>query len=173
MNGFQNLLIVISSPRQGLTALRKGIALALAVNAQPHIMILMHDTFGLESWQLALPSLKAIYEEEDRIRRQTERAVASIVSASCGPEVAVPVRIAEGPAFKEIRDYVRAHAIDLLVLPAHSESGLEQRLFGKLNEEIHRKLPCSVLFVKHEPAPLRQFVCLKANRLQMCEIGDE
>jgi nucleotide-binding universal stress UspA family protein len=170
MDGFNNILIAISSPRSGRNALSRGIALARATNSRAQVLLLMHDSLGLESWQLALPSLKAIYEEEDRMRRKAEKTVAAVVAEHCGPAAAVPVTTAGGPPLKEILRFVKEHKVDLVVLSAHAESGLEQHLFGKLNEEIHRRLPCSVLFVKQEPVPLKRSICLKENRLQVCEM---
>jgi nucleotide-binding universal stress UspA family protein len=173
MNSFKNILIAISSPRYGRNALSKGASLALATGAQPHVLILMHDIFGLENWQLALPSLKAIYEEEDHMRRKASKMVEAIVAEQFGKSAIVPVTTTDGPPQKEILRFVREHKIDLLILSAHAESGLEQHLFGKLNEEIHRKLPCSVLFVKQEPAPTKQSFCLKENRVKVCEVDYE
>jgi nucleotide-binding universal stress UspA family protein len=39
---------------------------------------------------------------------------------------------------------------------AHEEGHLEHFLFGRSNEEIIRKMPCSVLLVKKEPEPLEE-----------------
>jgi len=49
---------------------------------------------------------------------------------------------------------VKQEKIDLVILLAHEESHLEHFLFGRDNEEIIRKLPCSVLLVKKEPGPV-------------------
>ena len=171
MSEFKNVLIVVSSPTYSRRALRKGVALALAMNAQVEVLVLMHDTlFGLENWQLALPSLKDIYAEETRIRIKTERLVSSLILQECGESAPVPVTLVDGPPLKEVLRCIKEHGTELVILPAHPEGGLEQRLFGKLNEEIHRKLPCSVLYIKQELLPVKQVFCLKANRVQVCEL---
>ena len=46
---------------------------------------------------------------------------------------------------------------------------MEQMLFDRLNETIHRKLPCTTMFVKQEPAALKQRLCLQRDRVQPCE----
>jgi len=38
---------------------------------------------------------------------------------------------------------------------AQAEGHLEQLLFGRLNEELHRKPPCLLMFIKHESGPVR------------------
>jgi len=52
---------------------------------------------------------------------------------------------------------------------AHAEGHWEQMLFDRLNEEIHRKLPCTIMFVKQESSPVKQSLCLRGDRVQPCE----
>lgn len=59
--------------------------------------------------------------------------------------------IREGNPTEEIFKAVREEGIDLLIMLAHEEWHLEHFLFGRSNEEIIRKMPCSVLMVKTEP----------------------
>jgi len=49
---------------------------------------------------------------------------------------------------------------------AHAEGHWEQMLFDRLNEEIHRKLPCTIMFVKQESSPVKQSLCLRGDRVQ-------
>jgi nucleotide-binding universal stress UspA family protein len=67
----------------------------------------------------------------------------------------ITIGVAEGAPEKEILQSVKENKIDLLITLAHEEGRLEQFLFGRLNEELHRKLPCSLMFIKHEPGPVR------------------
>ena len=71
---------------------------------------------------------------------------------------------------REILHFVKEKKIDLLVLLTHAEGHLEQMLFEHLNEKIHHKLPCSIMFVKHEPRAVKQSFCLRADRVQPCEV---
>ena len=48
----------------------------------------------------------------------------------------------------KIGKVVEEEKIDLLLMPAHEENRLEHFLFGRINEAIIRRLPCSVLLVK-------------------------
>jgi universal stress protein A len=56
--------------------------------------------------------------------------------------------VKEGDPEKEIFKTVKTEKIDLIILIAHEEGHLEHFLFGRSNEEIIRKMPCSVLLVK-------------------------
>jgi nucleotide-binding universal stress UspA family protein len=40
-----------------------------------------------------------------------------------------------------------------MVMLAHEEGRLEHFLFGRTNDELLRRMPCSILLVKSEPAP--------------------
>jgi nucleotide-binding universal stress UspA family protein len=115
----------------------------------------MHDPFGLEHWQLALVSLKDIQDEYQQMRVKARKDLDAMIAAEQDKGLSVQVGIAEGPPEKEILNAVKKKKIDLLVTLAHEEGRLEHALFGRLNEEIHRKLPCSILFIKQEPGPVR------------------
>ena len=151
MEDFKNILIVVKSTKQCRKALHYGISLARSFQARLHVLYLMHDPFGLEHWQLALPSLKAIQEEYQHMRVKAKKDLDAMIATEQSKGLAIQVSIAEGPSEKEIQQAVKENKTDLLITLAHEEGRLEQALFGRINEEIHRKLPCSILFVKQEP----------------------
>ena len=64
--------------------------------------------------------------------------------------------VKEGDPEREIFKTVKAENIDLIILPSHEEGHLEHFLFGRSNEEIIGKTPCSVLLVKKEPEPAKE-----------------
>ena len=65
----------------------------------------------------------------------------------------LPVKelIRQGEPIGVIRKVVEEERIDLLLMPAHEESRLEHLLFGRINDALIRRLPCSILLVKQEP----------------------
>jgi nucleotide-binding universal stress UspA family protein len=77
-----------------------------------------------------------------------------MIAAEQAHGLPIEVGLAEGPSEKEILQVVKEKKIDLLITLAHEEGRLEQFLFGRFNEELHRKLPCSLMFIKHEPGPV-------------------
>jgi universal stress protein A len=62
--------------------------------------------------------------------------------------------IQEGEPAEEIFKAIKNQHIDLLIMTAHEEGRLEHFLLGRSNDEIIRKMPCSVLLVKHHLKPL-------------------
>lgn len=56
---------------------------------------------------------------------------------------------------KEAMRLVKEEGIDLIVVPSHEEGRLENLLFGGENDSLIRRLPCSILMVKHEPMPVK------------------
>jgi universal stress protein A len=169
MKDFERILIVTKSTKECRKAIHYGISLAKQSHAQVHVLHLMHDPFGLDKWQLALPSLKDIQDEYQRMRAKAKKDLDAMIAAEQDKGLPIQVGIAEGSPEKEILNFVKKNKIDLLVTLAHEEGRLEQALFGRLNEEIHRKLPCSILFIKQEPlAVKKQAFCLRADRVQPC-----
>jgi nucleotide-binding universal stress UspA family protein len=63
--------------------------------------------------------------------------------------------IKEGDPTEVLLKAVKEEGIDLLIMLAHEEGHLEHFLFGRSNEDIVRKMPCSVLLVKKEPEPVK------------------
>ena len=56
--------------------------------------------------------------------------------------------VRDGEPVEEIKQVVQSEGVDLLVMLAHEEGRLEHFLFGRTNEAILRKMPCSILLVK-------------------------
>ncbi len=170
MDDFKNILVVTNSTKHCRQALHYGISLAESLHARLHVLHLMHDPFGLEHWQLPLPSLKSIRNEYQDIRAQGKKDLDAMIAAEQAKGLPVQISIAAGPPQEEILRAVKDNQIDLLIMIAHAEGYLEQVLFDRLNEEIHRKLPCTIMFVKQEPLPVKkQSFCLRRDRVQPCE----
>jgi nucleotide-binding universal stress UspA family protein len=170
MDDFKNILVVTNSTKYCRQALHYGISLAGCTHARLHVLHLMHDPFGLEHWQLPLPSLKNIRNEYQGMRIRAKKDLDAMIAAEQAKGLPVQVSIAAGPPQEEILRAVKDNQIDLLIMIAHAEGYLEQVLFDRLNEEIHRKLPCTIMFVKQEPLPVKkQSFCLRRDRVQPCE----
>jgi len=169
MEDFKNILVVSQSTKDCRRALGYGISLTKCFHARLYVLHLIHDPFGLDHWQLPLPSLRSIRKEHRDILVKAQKDLDAILAAEQGRGLPIQVHIAEGPPDKEIRRAVKDHKIDLLIMIAHAEGYWEQRLFDRLSEEIHRDLPCTIMFVKKEPAPVKQAFCLRRDRVESCE----
>ena len=58
----------------------------------------------------------------------------------------------DGKPVEEILRLIRDEKIDLMLLLAHDEGRVEHFLFGRTNEELFRRMPCSIFFLKSDPA---------------------
>jgi universal stress protein A len=154
MDDIKRILVVTKSTKHCKKAVHHGTSLARHYKAELYVLHLMHDPFGLEHWQIAMPSLKAIQKEHQQMRDKAKKDLDAMIAAEQAQGLPIEVGLAEGPSEKEILQVVKEKKIDLLITLAHEEGRLEQFLFGRFNEELHRKLPCSLMFIKHEPGPV-------------------
>jgi universal stress protein A len=121
--------------------------------AKLYVMHIIHDPFGVEGWNLPLPSLEKDYQNlMNKTRKELDQRVAEIKAQG----MEVTELIAEGKPVHEILRTIADEKIDLLVLPAHEESRLEHFLFGGDNEDLIRAMPCSIFLVKREPKPVKE-----------------
>lgn len=62
--------------------------------------------------------------------------------------------VREGEPTEEILKTIAEEKIDLLVMLAHEEGRLEDLFFNRSNDELVRKMPCSIMLVKKEPGAI-------------------
>jgi len=140
MEDVKRILVVSRDTKYCRRAVHYGVSLAKKYGAELYVIHVVHDPFSLHGWNLPIPSLE---EEYVRLRQETKIELTSIINS----EKQKGVNITQ--LDKEDEN------IDLIVMLAHEEGHLEHFLFGRSNEEIIRKMPCSVLLVKKEPGRVR------------------
>jgi nucleotide-binding universal stress UspA family protein len=118
----------------------------------------MHNPFRLEGWNFGIPSLQMEYE---RLQRTFREDIDHILEAEETQGLVIKAVMKEGDASDEIIKMVKEENIDLLIMSAHEEGHVEHFLFGSSNEELIRKMPCSIMLVKKgiyevEPAERQQ-----------------
>jgi universal stress protein A len=131
MEDVKRILVVSRDTRYDRKAVHYGFSLARQYGAKLYVMHAVNNPFSLQGWNLPIPSLVKEYK---RLLRETRKELA-------------------GDPEKEILKTVKTENIDLIIMLAHEEGHLEHFLFGRSNEEIIRKMPCSVFLVKKEPGP--------------------
>ena len=148
MEDIKRILVVSRMTKYSKKAVHYGISLAKKYGAKLYVTHVVHDPFGIEGWNLPLPSLDKDYQNLlIRERRQLDEIIAR--EKQSGMDINVSIR--EGEPTKEILSIVRDEQIDLVILLAHEEGHLEHFLFGRSNEELIRRMPCPILLVKKEP----------------------
>lgn len=93
----------------------------------------------------------SLEKEYEKILRDTKEKLSELVQAEKTKGMSITELVREGEPTEEILKTVKEKNIDLLVMLAHEEGRLEHLLFGRSNEELIRKMPCSILLVKREP----------------------
>jgi len=151
MNEFKRILVVVSMIQSCQKAIQSGVSLAQHYNAKLFVLHSLHNPFGLQGWSVGTLSLA---EEYQRIVQETRQQLSKLVEAERVKGVSITVLLKEGEPTEEILKTITAERIDLLVMLAHEEGRLEHLLFGRLNDELVRRLPCSLLLVKKEPTAL-------------------
>ncbi len=148
MEDVKKILVVSRMTTYCREAVHYGITLARKYGAELIVIHVVHNPFGLKGWNLPTISLE---EEYLKILKDAKADLDRIIRKEKGTGVPVKELIKEGDPTEEILKTVREEKIDLLIMLAHEEGRLEYFLFGRSNEELIRKMPCSMLLVKKEP----------------------
>ncbi|MEJ2699314.1 MAG: universal stress protein [Desulfuromonadales bacterium] len=148
MEEIKRILVISRMTKYCQEAVRQGISLARKYDGELFLLHVVHNPFGIEGWNLPLPSLEKDYQKLlDEAKTDLDKLVAS--EKDKGLKVTELIR--EGDPTKTILAAVKEFNIDLMILLSHEEGRLEHFLFGRSNEDLIRRMPCSVLLVKKEP----------------------
>ena len=152
MSSFQRILVVSHLTKYCQEAVEQGISLAEKYDAELFIIHVVHNPFGLEGWNIPIVSLEKDYEN---LLKETKKDLDRLVAAEKAKGKRVTELIREGDPTKEIVAAVKEHNIDLMIMLAHQEGRLEHFLVGRSNDELLRRMPCSILLVKKEPEAVK------------------
>ncbi|MEW6601744.1 MAG: universal stress protein [Nitrospirota bacterium] len=147
MEDIKRILVVSRSTKDCRKAVHYGISLSQKYGAKLYVIHVVHDPFSIEGWNLPVPSLAKEYK---KLLIDTKKELAAVINKERKKGTKVKQLVKKGEPVKEIFKLVRDENIDLIIMLAHEEGRLEHFLFGRSNEEIVRKMPCSVLMVKKE-----------------------
>jgi nucleotide-binding universal stress UspA family protein len=112
------------------------------------VVHVIHDFFGIESWNLPVWNLKKGYQN---LLKKSRQQLDAIIAKENNRGMKINVLIQEGEPTSVILTIIKKKKIDLVIMLAHEEGRLEHFLFGRSNEELIRKMPCTILLVKKEP----------------------
>lgn len=152
MEEYKRILVVSRMSKYCREAVHYGISLARKYDAELSILHVVHNPFGLEGWNLPMVSLE---KEYNKLLEQTKADLDRIIREEKAKGLSIKELIKNGDPTEEVVKTVKEGKIDLLILLAHEEWRLEHFLFGRSNEELIRRMPCSILFVKNEPKAVR------------------
>ena len=126
-------------------AVHYGVSLARTYDAQLYVLQVIHNPFSYEGWNLPVASLE---EEYRRLQQKAKQRLDADIDAERSEGLTIEEIIKEGLPSRVIMEVIEEKKINLLVLEAHEEGHLEHFLFGRSNEELIRKMPCSIFLVK-------------------------
>jgi len=156
MLAIKRILVVNRLTQYSRDALTEGLNLAKTFGADLSVLRVFSNPVDMEA--INAPSLIFRGEEykhylsvRDQYKEELDEAIRQVVRDR------VPIRefVTEKAPVAEVLRIVKQEQIDLVVLLAHEEGRLEHLLFGGENDELIRRLPCSILLVKHEPQPVK------------------
>ena len=147
----QKILVVSRMTQYCREAVEQGISLARHYGGELFVIHVVHNPFGYEGWNLPIVSLEKDYQ---RLLADAKADLDSLVKEAKASGLPVTVMIREGDPTEEVVAAVKTYNIDLLIMLAHEQGRLEHFLFGRTNDELVRRMPCSLLLVKKEPEPV-------------------
>ena len=151
MHDIKRILVVSRMTKYCGKAVHYGISLARSYGAELYVIHVIYDPLTFGAWNLPKPSLEEDYKREIK---KSKEDLDVIIKAEKGNGLHIKEIIKEGNPTEEIFAAIKENKIDLVVMLAHEEWRLEHFLFGRSNEEIIRKMPCSVFLLKEEPHPV-------------------
>jgi nucleotide-binding universal stress UspA family protein len=143
----KKILVPCDFSEQAVSAFRFAIDLALQSNGEVHLLNVvevpvMHDTVLMP----VLSFEEALLQE---LREKAEKEFKKLKDkyAKEGPKV--KTKVAVGPTFRMILDYIDEQEIELVVMGTKGASGVRELLIGSNAEKVVRSAPCPVIAVKN------------------------
>ncbi len=144
----KNILVNLTPMRDWAKVAEFAVRHARRLGACLYFLDVIHDPFGYSGWNLPLPSLEKEYQTIVGEARDNLRAV---MQAEKNKGIVMESIVREGDPAAKITEVIKEKGIDLLVVPAHPEAGLESFLFESVNRKLMRDMPCSVMLLKASP----------------------
>ncbi len=152
MEDIKRILVACRTPEPCQKAIHYGMSLAQSCGAEVVLLSVIYDPFIRGDWNLPL-QLGVIEKEYGKIIEKSKERLDAAITSERRKGVSVRKLVREGKPTDEILRVVKEEGIDLLIMLTHQESRLEHLLFGRSNDELMRKMPCSLLLLKAEPEP--------------------
>lgn len=150
-DNIKRILVVSRMTKYCQKAVHYGVSLSRKYGAELYVIHVIYDPFGYEGWNLPIYSLKEDYK---RIQQKAKEDLDRLIDSEKVNGITVKELIREGEPTEEILKVVKEENIDLLIMLGHEEGRLEHFLFGRSNEALIRRMPCSIFIVKKEPGPV-------------------
>ncbi|MEJ2695504.1 MAG: universal stress protein [Candidatus Sulfobium sp.] len=148
MDDVKQILVVSRLTTEDEKAVHYGVSLCKKYGAELNIIHVINDPLLGGGWNLPIPAIEEAYRES---REEARKALDRITGLEREKGMTINELIRDGEPSREVFKAVEEMKIDLIVMVSHEEGRLEHFLFGRTNERIIRRMPCSVFLVKKEP----------------------
>jgi universal stress protein A len=147
MEDVKRILVMSRSTKDCKKAVHYGISLARTCGARLSILHVMYDPFGLRfaPFTYHIPDLQKEYRA---MMEEVKRDLVSMIEKEKAGGMDITEMVKDAEPVHEIIKVVEAEKIDVLIMAAHDETRIEHIIYGWINHEIVRRLPCSVFLVK-------------------------
>ena len=151
MNEYKRILVVSRMIQSCRKAIQFGVSLAQKYGAELYVIHSIYNPFGLKGWSVGTSQLAMEYQKR---LVDTKRKLSALVEAEKTKGMSIKELVREGEPTGEILKTIEQEKIDLLVMLAHEEGRMEDLFFNRSNDELVRKMPCSIMLVKKEPGSI-------------------
>jgi len=138
---YEQILIPTDGSETATAALQEAIEIADAYDATLHALHVT-DTTAIPTNLDAESALRAL----DEAGRETLDA--AMEQAKMAGVKSVQAKVARGPPYRAILDYVDDHDVDLIVMGTHGRTGLDRYLIGSVTEKVVRLSDVPVLTIR-------------------------
>lgn len=155
MENFKRVLVVDRTGEYSRDAVQVGISIAKKYGSELQVLHLVSSPVSTTSMAGAALNAPSTFPDDTRnyvnSEEQAREELDRTIHAEIGAGLPIKVLIREGKPVDEIMQVVAEEKIDLMVLLSHEEGRLEHMLFGRENDALLRRMPCSILLMKREP----------------------
>ncbi len=149
MENVRRILVAVPDVKHSQVAVHAGVSLAREYGADLVVLHAEHDPFGQDGWNLPFLSVD---EEYRKLIEDAKKDMDAAIRAERAKGLKVTEIVRKGEPAGVIRKVIEDEKIDLLVMLAHEEGRLEHFLFGRIANDLIRRMPCSIFLVKTAPA---------------------
>ena len=144
MISIRSILVAVDFSDLSPTVMDYACSLAIACEARLLVVHVVHDLSyftGIYHTDTPLPELQQHLETEAHERLD------ALCQSQLGTKVPYETVVVTGRPVVEIHQLVRQHAIDCLVLGAHSIDKPEHQIFGSTAERLLQQTSCPILMI--------------------------
>lgn len=151
METIKRILVVSRMTQNCPHAVQIGISLAKKYGSDLQVLHLISNPVDQEALNAPLPFPDERHKTYSSIQQEAKEELDKLLRKEINSGIPIKIMVKEGNPVDEVVQVVKEGKIDLMILLAHEEGRLEHMLFGRENDDIIRKMPCSILLVKKEP----------------------